>query len=184
MLTTISRVYTVKNAEVAWVAEFAFRCMVNTLKEQSSGLSVGFTTHALERQTQFLAAIRARLAATDHPIPDLPVTHPVPLECDFSGIPPVLTDDSGRPVSSDCVHVATAWGQVFAELCGSNSAGIAGGVLSFDLRRAENNILAVEQLIAAIAASSDVDFPETAAPGATEQPLRKGAAAARTGIGR
>lgn len=184
MLTALSKVYQVKNAEIAWVAEFFYRCMVNTLKEQSSGLSTGMTVHAFARQAQWLIAARARLSALDHPIPDLPVTHPEPTVCDFSVVPDVLTDEAGRAVSSDCVAIATSWAACFAEACGSNSAGIAGGMLSFDLKRTTNNLAAVEQLLNAIALSSDVDFPETAAPEATPQKLGGGTRAKGSLLGK
>lgn len=53
------------------------------------------------------------------------------------------------------------------EMLKSNSAGLGGGMTSFDGTRARQNVTAIEQFLMAIESAADVDFPETAAPAAT-----------------
>lgn len=159
------KVFNVKNSELKFVADFAHKCAVNTMREQSAGLSVGMTTHALERQATWITNCRARLAAlNEHPIPDLPAVHPTEFVCDYSEVPEIITAAGGQPLNSDVLAVATAWSTFFNEFCRSNSAGLAGGMLEFDYKRAEQNLDSIMQVLDSITRASSVDFPETAEP--------------------
>lgn len=172
------KTFSVKNSELKFVADFAHKCAVNTMREQSAGLSVGMTVHALERQAAWVANCRDRLQALhQHPIPDLPATHPTEFVCDYSEVPEIISTAGGQPLNSDVLAVGTAWATFFNEFCRSNSAGLAGGMLDFDEKRASQNLDSILQVLDSITRASSVDFPETAEPEA--KAARPGAAARR-----
>lgn len=155
--------FEVKNTELAALAQFAHECAVTTAKEQSGGSTMGLNEHAMRRQRQYIENIRARIKSIlGRPIPDLPVVHPMNFTVEWSE--PELISVDGKPLNSDAKAVAQTWQIIAYELIKSNSAGMGGGLTSFDGERANNNVGAVEQFLAAIEQAADVDFPETAAP--------------------
>lgn len=166
-------VYPVKNVELKSVAEFAYEVAYTVSSEQSAGATMGLDEHAMGRQRQYLENVRARVTAlADRPIPDLPATHPILFNCDLSAMPPSM-GVAGKTLNSDAEAVATLWMQFAYELVKSNSAGLGGGLTSFDAKRAVQNVDAIDQFLASIEAAAEVDFPETAAPEATAQPRSK-----------
>lgn len=155
-----------KNTELGSVAEFSHEVCVTTAREQSAGSTMGLDEHAMKRQRQYITNIRARLdGLIDRPIPDLPASHPL-LYSTVQTAPETITVDD-KPLNSDAFAVSQMWQLVSFEMLKSNSAGMGGGMTSFDGIRARQNVTAIEQFLAAIEAAADVDFPETAAPAAT-----------------
>lgn len=154
-----------KNTELGTLADFANEVAITTALEQSAGTTMGLNAHAFGRQVQYLENATARLAAlANAPLPDLPATHPMTFETVH--IEPELISVDGEPLNKDAKALCQMW-QIFAyEMLKSNSAGLGGGVTSFDNTRATQNLAAIEQFVAALNAAADVDFPETAAPAA------------------
>jgi hypothetical protein len=168
--------YEVKNTELKGLAEFCHEAAVNTAKEQSASLAIGLDMHAVVRQENWLAVAKLRAKAlADHPIPDLPATHPMMLTCDLSVVPQFPLDSDGRVINGDCEQMMVAWMRVAVELLRSNSAGLGGGMLGFDIKRLNSNLDAIGQLLPglSIEESGEVDFPETAHPEAVPGPRKK-----------
>ena len=155
-----------KNTELGSVADFSYEVCVTTAREQSSGTTMGLDQHAMGRQRQYIENARARLdGLIERPIPDLPAVHP--LLFSTVQVSPEMISVDGKPLNSDAFAVAQMWQMVSFELLKSNSAGLGGGMTSFDGERARQNVTAIEQFLSAIESAADVDFPETAAPAAT-----------------
>jgi len=156
--------WTVKNQELKSVADFANECAVNTAKEQSAGMTIGLNEHAMTRQAGWIKNIASRVESlAQRPIPDLPATHPVGFEVDHAPSPELITVD-GKDLNSDATAVCSMWQTIAYELVKSNSAGLGGGLTSFDATRTRSNVASLEQFLLAVQDAGDVDFPETAAP--------------------
>lgn len=155
-----------KNTELGSVSDFAYEVCVTTAREQSAGTTMGLDAHAMGRQRQYIANARQRLdGLINRPIPDLPAVHPL-LFNTVQEAPEMVSVD-GKPLNSDAFAVAQMWQMLSFEMLRSNSAGLGGGMTSFDGARAHQNVTAIEQFLEAIESAADVDFPETAAPEAT-----------------
>jgi len=159
-------VFTVKNVELLSLADFMFEACCNTAAEQSAGMTTGLNAHAIKRQAGWIDSARARLiAVADHPQPDMPASHPITYDREFKMPDMILVD--GQALNTDAEAIATSWQLICYELMKSNSGGLGGGMSAFDADRCEQNIASVEQLVAAIASTSQtVDFPETSDPAA------------------
>jgi len=156
----------VKNVELISLALFCNEVAVTSAREQSAGSTMGLTEHAQRRQAQYISNVRTRLDnLAKQPIPDLPASHPEAYECKFEK-PEELLGKTGVALNSDASTVAQMWQLIAYELVKSNSAGLGGGLTSFDSSRAEQNVAAVEQFLIGVSEAADVDFPETAEPGA------------------
>ena len=162
-------VFPVKNTELKGLAEFLWEAGFNVGTEASASLTIGLNEHAETRIRQFANAAQLRLTAVaSHPIPDLPRSHPVNLDCDISGVPDLPRTADGRAVNTDIEQVMVSFQRAAYELAQSNSAALGGGMIAFDVVRCESNIASiVDQLDALTAPYGRVDFAETAAPAAT-----------------
>jgi hypothetical protein len=159
------QVYPNRNSAVRAVVKKAFEYGANVSQEQSAAMSSGLQDHALKRQRAYVERIRAaveRLAAK--PIPDLPRSHPVQYEIDLSTpYNHFTTDKSGTqiPINEDCQSLSEKWMTFCVELALSESAGIAGSLLSFDKERALNNIGVIEELLDEIEIMDPLDMAES-----------------------
>jgi len=152
----------VKNAELKNLAEYAHKCSWNTAREQSGGQQAGLDEHALNRQATWIKNARERLAVVQsQPEPDQPASHPNDLPVVLPE-PTFLTSDN-RPVNPDCEAVAIMWQTIAYELAKSASSKKGGSMTQADAKRCEVNINALEQFLVAVAAASELDFPESAA---------------------
>jgi hypothetical protein len=159
--------FQLKNTELLSLADFAYEVCVTTCKEQSAGTTMGLDEHAIKRQAQYIENARARLAGIkDRPLPDLPATHPILFDRTYVEPDMITSEGSNTPLNTDAAACAKSWHIVCYELVKSNSAGLGGGMTSYDAARCEQNITAIEQFLDAIAKAADVDFPETADPAA------------------
>lgn len=159
------KVYPNRNSELRAVVKKAYEFGANVAQEQSAAMSSGLQEHALRRQRSFVARIRAaidRLAAK--PVPDLPRSHPVQYPIDLS-VPYnyFTTDKSGAhiPINEDSQVLAEAWMTLCVEMSLSESAGLAGSLLDFDMTRALNNVHVIEELLDEIEQMDPLDMAET-----------------------
>jgi len=154
-----------KNTELGSLADFCYECCWTTAVEQSAGTTMGLDEHAMTRQRQYLQNARDRLAGLrDRPLPDLPAVHPMLFSTTLEE--PSMISVDGKPLNTDAAATSQMWIMISYELLKSNSAGLGGGLTSFDASRCENNIASVEQFLLSVESAASVDFPETAAPAA------------------
>jgi len=162
-------IYPNRNNELRTVAKTLYEFGQTIAREPSAAHTNGLDEHAIARQEQYL------LHATDmvnrlnaRPIPDRPATHPTQMEIDFS-VPYIyfLEDLNGNkvPMNEATQALAEGWLITAVELAKSNSAAMAGALVSFDYERAANNIAVLSQLLEEIKARPFLDLPETANPG-------------------
>lgn len=157
-----------KNPEVFLLAATAHEACANTAGEASASLTVGLNPHAITRCRDWIARFSGLLEAVhNQPAPDYTKVHPILLNVAWQE-PSMPVDQFGEPLNQTTYTMMTKWQIIADELIKSNSAGLGGGMSDADYRRAKNNVDALEQLLNAIEASGDTDFPETADPAAPE----------------
>ena len=109
------------------------------------------------------------------PIPDRPATHPTQMEIDFS-VPYIYFVESlngvNTPMNEATQLLAEGWLIAAVELAKSNSAAMAGSLVSFDYERALNNVNAIDKLLQEIELRPFLDLPETAQPGSEHTSTR------------
>lgn len=176
-------VYPNRNSELRSVAKQCFEFGQTIAREPSAAHTNGLDEHAIVRQRQYIEHARAMVESlNDSPIPDNPATHPTQMPIDFS-VPYVyfVEDLNGNkvPMNEATQLLAEKWLLTAVELAKSNSASMAGSLVSFDYTRAVNNIDSIEKLLNEIEARPFIDLPETANPG-SEHTSRSGKGAKAT----
>lgn len=162
-------VYPNRNNELRGVAKQLFEFGQTIAREPSAAHTNGLDTHAITRQNAYLEHADKMVEALNaSPIPDRPATHPTQMEIDFS-VPYIyfLEDLNGNkvPMNEATQLLAESWLITAVEMARSNSASMAGSLVSFDYERAKNNIAAIRKLLVEIEARPFLDLPETALPG-------------------
>ena len=164
-------VYPNRNSELRGVAKQLYEFGQTIAREPSSSHTNGLDEHAIKRQEAYIAhALSMVKSLNDSPIPDLPATHPTQMPIDFSAPYVYFVEDvNGNqiPMNEATQLLAEKWLLTAVEMAKSNSASMAGSLVSFDFSRAEVNILSIEKLLNEIKARPFLDLPETAQPGST-----------------
>jgi len=164
-------IYPNRNSELRAISKTFYEFGKTIAKEPSAAHTNGLDEHALTRQKSYVTHALAMVTALNaKPIPDMPGTHPIGLPIDFSEQYVTFTTDvSGNqvPLNESTQLLAEKWMMCAVELAKSNSAALAGSLVSFDYLRAANNLETISKLIAEIEARPFLDLPETAEPGST-----------------
>jgi len=157
-----------KNPEVFLLATTAHEAARNTAGEASASLTVGLNEHAITRCRDWVSRFSGLLEAVhNQPAPDYTKVHPILLDTEWYE-PEMPVDSNGEPLNQTTYTLLTKWQIIADELIKSNSAGLGGGMSDADYIRAKNNVDALSQLLDAIEAAGDTDFPETAEPAAPQ----------------
>ena len=170
-LSELFKVYNNRNHELRTVAKTLFEFGATISQEPSAAHSNGLDMHALKRQKSYIDYAKSVVEALQaKPIPDNPGTHPLSLPVDFGKEYKTFTTDvNGNqvPLNEATQMLAEKWLITAVELVVSQSAGLAGSLVSFDYERAMNNLQTLEKMLAEIEARPFLDLPETAEPGST-----------------
>jgi hypothetical protein len=170
-------VYPNRNSELRSVAKQCYEFGQTIAREPSAAHTNGLDEHAIQRQEAYIEhATKMVVALNASPIPDLPATHPTQMPVDFSVPYIYFTEDlNGNkiPMNEATQLLAEKWLLTAVEMAKSNSAAMAGSMVSFDHERATNNISSISKLLAEIKARPFLDLPETAQPG-SEHGARSG----------
>jgi len=168
-INELHQIYPNRNNELRTVAKTLYEFGQTIAREPSAAHTNGLDEHAIKRQEQYLLHAKDMVNRLNaRPIPDRPATHPTQMEIDFS-IPYTyfLEDLNGNkiPMNEATQGLAEGWLLTAVELAKSNSAAMAGSLVSFDYERAINNIEVLEQNLVEIKNRPFLDLPETANPG-------------------
>jgi hypothetical protein len=184
-INDLHKVYPNRNIGLRSCAKQCFEFGQTIAQEPSAAHSNGLDEHAIRRQRQYIQKARdvvERLNA--RPIPDRPASHPTDLPIDFSIPYNYFSNDlNGNlvPMNEATQELAENWLVTAVELAKSQSAGMAGSLVTYDYERAINNISVLEELVNEIEARDTVDLPETADPGSNYGP-RSGGTASKTSV--
>jgi len=168
-INDLHQVYPNRNSELRGVAKQLYEFGQTIAREPSAAHTNGLDEHAIKRQEMYIDhALNMIEALNASPIPDNPATHPTQMPIDFS-VPYVyfVEDVNGNqvPMNEATQLLAEKWLISAVEMAKSNSASMAGSLVSFDYERAKNNIASIEKLLSEIKARPFLDLPETAQPG-------------------
>jgi hypothetical protein len=170
-INDLHQVYPNRNSELRSVAKQCFEFGQTIAREPSAAHTNGLDEHAILRQEAYIDHASKMVASLNaSPIPDLPATHPTQMPVDFSVEYIYFTEDlNGNeiPMNEATQLLAEKWLLTAVELAKSNSAAMAGSLVSFDFERAKNNISSINKLLAEIKARPFLDLPETSDPGST-----------------
>jgi len=168
-INDLHQVYPNRNSELRSVAKQCFEFGQTIAREPSAAHTNGLDEHAIARQKTYIEHARSMVQSlNDSPIPDLPATHPTQMPIDFSVEYVYFTEDlNGNkvPMNEATQLLAEKWLLTAVEMAKSNSAAMAGSMVSFDFERATLNINSIEKLLNEIEARPFIDLPETAQPG-------------------
>ena len=165
--------YPNRNLELRSVAKQSYEFGKTIAMEPSAAHSNGLDMHALKRQRAYVDHSRQMVAAlAAKPIPDNPASHPTQLPINLSD--PYMTftvgvGDEQVPINEATQLLAESWMILAVELAKSQSAAMAGALVSFDNIRAENNLLVLDKLLDEVEKRPFLDLPETADPGSNYQ---------------
>lgn len=177
-INELHKVYPNRNNELRSVAKQCFEFGQTIAREPSAAHTNGLDEHAIGRQEEYIAHAKDMIESLNaSPIPDRPATHPTQMEIDFSVEYIYFVEDlNGNqvPMNEATQLLAESWLITACELAKSNSAAMAGSLVSFDYDRAINNVAAIEKLLNEIKARPFLDLPETADPGSTHGPRSGG----------
>jgi hypothetical protein len=172
-INDLHQVYPNRNSGVRTVAKQMFEFGQTIAREPSAAHTNGLDEHAIKRQQTYIdhaADMVTRLAA--RPIPDRPATHPTQMEIDFS-VPYIYfvenLNGNEVPMNEATQALAENWLLTACEMAKSQSAALAGSLVTFDSERATNNIAVIQQLLSEIEARPFLDLPETADPGSAHK---------------
>ena len=176
-INDLHMIYPNRNNELRGVAKQLFEFGQTIAREPSAAHTNGLDEHAILRQKTYVAHARSMVQSlNDRPIPDRPATHPTQMEIDFS-VPYVYFVESLNgnkvPMNEATQTLAEGWLITAVEMAKSNSAAMAGSLVSFDYERAMNNIAAIEKQLSEVESRPFLDLPETAQPG-SEHTARSG----------
>ena len=171
--------YSNRNLELRSVAKQAHEFGRTIAMEPSAAHSNGLDLHALKRQRSYVEhADKMIEALAAKPIPDNPASHPTQMPIDLSKAYLTFTTDvSGNqvPLNEATQLLAESWMILAVELAKSQSAAMAGALVSFDYTRAKNNVAVINKLLDEMEARPFLDLPETAEPGSSYQTVSVGA---------
>jgi len=177
-INDLHQVYPNRNTELRSVAKQCFEFGQTIAREPSAAHTNGLDEHAIIRQDQYIAHATDMVNALNaSPIPDMPATHPTQMPIDFSVEYIYFTEDlNGNevPMNEATQLLAEKWLLTACELAKSNSAAMAGSLVSFDYNRAVGNIASINKLLDEIKARPFLDLPETADPGSAHGPRTGG----------
>lgn len=167
-------IYPNRNLELRSVVKQAYEFGKTIAMEPSAAHSNGLDEHALRRQRTYVEHTMKLVEAINaKPIPDNPASHPTQLPIDLSVLYTTFTTDvSGNqvPLNEATQLLAESWMIFSVELAKSQSAAMAGSLVSFDFDRAMNNLSVLNKLLDEVEARPFLDLPETAEPGSGYQP--------------
>ena len=167
------KMYPNRNLELRSVAKQAHEFGRTIAMEPSAAHSNGLDMHALQRQRSYVEhATKMVDAIAAKPIPDNPATHPTQLPIDLSKEYLTFTTDvNGNqvPLNEATQLLAESWMILTVELAKSQSAAMAGALVSYDYNRATNNLEVITKLLDEMEARPFLDLPETAEPGSGYQ---------------
>jgi hypothetical protein len=170
-INDLHQVYPNRNSELRSVAKQCFEFGQTIAREPSAAHTNGLDEHAIARQEQYIAHAQDMVDSLNaSPIPDMPATHPTQMPIDFSVEYIYFTEDlNGNqvPMNEATQLLAEKWLLTACELAKSNSAAMAGSLVSFDYERAVTNIASINKLLDEIKNRPFLDLPETADPGST-----------------
>ena len=173
-INDLHKVYPNRNHELRTVAKSMFEFGKTIAREPSAAHSNGLDIHALKRQRSYVEYAKAQVEALNaKPIPDNPATHPTDMPIDFSEQYVHFTSDiSGNqvPLNESTQMLAEKWLLTAVEMAKSQSAGMAGSLVSFDFERASNNLDTLSKMLDEVENRPFLDLPETAEPGSTYGP--------------
>ena len=166
--------YPNRNAELRSLAKQMHEFGRTVAKGQSAALNTVLDEHGLKRQRAYIEHAEKMIEAfNESPVPDMPATHPLDLEIDFSQLYQTFVKDlNGNevPLNESTQLLAESWMFLAVGLARSQSAAIAGSILEFDYNRAINNIGVIKKLLDELEERPTLDLPETALPGAVLKP--------------
>lgn len=169
MFSELFKVYNNRNSELRTVAKTVYEFGKTIAREPSAAHSNGLDEHAIKRQRSYVEYAKSMVAAlAAKPIPDKPGSHPIQLPVDLSEEYITFSSDvNGNkiPLNESTQLLAESWMMVATELVNSQSASLAGSLVSFDSERADNNLDVISKLLDEIEARPFLDLPETAEPG-------------------
>jgi hypothetical protein len=176
-INDLHQVYPNRNNELRAAAKQMFEFGQTIAREPSAAHTNGLDEHAIARQKTYVEHARNMVQRLhDRPIPDRPATHPTQMEIDFS-VPYIYfvenLNGNNVPMNEATQLLAESWLITAVELAKSNSAAMAGSLVSFDFERARVNIDVIEKIISEIESRPFLDLPETAQPG-SEHTSRSG----------
>lgn len=163
------QLYPNRNLELRSVAKQVYEFGKTIAREPSAAHSNGLDEHALKRQRSYVDhALKMVEAINAKPIPDNPASHPTSLPVDLTEQYLTFTTNvNGNmiPLNEATQLLAESWMICAVELVKSQSASLAGSLVSFDYERATNNLNVISKLLDEIEARPFLDLPETAEPG-------------------
>lgn len=163
--------YPNRNLELRSVVKQIYEFGKTIAREPSAAHSNGLDEHALKRQRSYVEhALKMVEALNAKPIPDNPASHPTSLPVDLSEAYLTFTTNvNGNmiPLNEATQLLAESWMICAVELVKSQSASMAGALISFDYERATNNLNVISKLLDEIETRPFLDLPETAEPGST-----------------
>lgn len=161
--------YPNRNLELRSVVKQVYEFGKTIAREPSAAHSNGLDEHALRRQRSYVDHARQLVEAiAAKPIPDNPASHPTQLPVNLSEAYLTFTTDvNGEkiPLNEATQLLAESWMILAVELVKSQSASMAGALVSFDHNRAVNNLDVIDKLLDEAEARPFLDLPETAEPG-------------------
>lgn len=163
------KVYNNRNSELRSIAKTVYEFGKTIAREPSAAHSNGLDEHAIQRQRSYVEYAKSMVAAlAAKPIPDKPGSHPIDLPIDLSEQYITFSSDvNGNkiPLNEATQLLAESWMMVATELANSQSASLAGSLVEFDFKRADNNLDVITKLIDESEQRPFLDLPETADPG-------------------
>lgn len=167
------QIYPNRNLELRSVVKQCHEFGRTVAMEPSAAHSNGLDVHALGRQRMYVGHAEKLIEAlAAKPIPDNPASHPTQMPIDMSKQYLTFTTDiNGNqvPLNESTQLLAESWMILSVELAKSQSAAMAGALVSFDYNRAINNLGVIAKLLDEMEARPFLDLPETAEPGSGYQ---------------
>lgn len=177
------KIYPNRNAELRAVAKQVYEFGKTIAREPSSAHSNGLDEHALGRQRSYVEHAKKMVDAINaKPIPDNPASHPTNLPIDFTEAYLTFTtnvEGNEIPLNETTQLLAESWMILAVEMAKSQSASMAGSLVSFDHSRASSNLDVIAKLLDEAEERPFLDLPETAEPGSAYT-VRSGGKAKRT----
>ena len=177
-INELHKIYPNRNHELRTVAKALFEFGKTIAREPSAAHSNGLDEHAIVRQQSYIEYAQSMIdALAAKPIPDNPATHPINMPIDFSEQYITFTKDlegNQVPLNESTQMLAEKWLLTAVELAKSQSAALAGSLVSFDNVRANNNIAVLQKMLDEVKARPFLDLPETADPGSNYGPRSGG----------
>lgn len=161
--------YQNRNLELRSVVKQVYEFGKTIAREPSAAHSNGLDEHAIKRQRSYVDhALKMVEAINAKPVPDNPASHPTAMPINLSEPYVTFTTDVNGtqiPLNEATQVLAEQWMVIAVELAKSQSASLAGSLVSFDYERAVNNLGVLAKLLDEIEARPFLDLPETAEPG-------------------